>query len=146
MPHKQFRPYCRILHSTLEHEYCSSCGNVIINGRLLATHPNTVVKSCELDKGMLARYQNVIVHVDILKVVSDYINVRIAQQGIGTCYCPWHVEPCESLVIKPKTGRFRCYICATEGTVVDFVSLIEKRPLDEVIEEMELYVASDGKE
>lgn len=70
--------------------------------------------------------------VDIVRVVSHYINLKRE----GTSYkglCPFHHDTNPSLSVSPERQIFRCFGCGVGGDVFDFVQRIENCTFDEAV-------------
>jgi hypothetical protein len=54
------------------------------------------------------------------------------------CLCPFHDERSASCHVTPDKGRFHCFGCGADGTVIDFHSLKRGIPVAEAITELAL--------
>jgi hypothetical protein len=52
------------------------------------------------------------------------------------CLCPFHQERTPSCHVTPNTGRFHCFGCGSDGTVIDYVALKRGIPPAEAIAEL----------
>lgn len=74
---------------------------------------------------LLKAYDELLVSVDIVDVISRYINVEKAGQNFKAL-CPFHDDRNPSLMISPSKKIFKCFVCNTGGNAISFVQLIEK--------------------
>jgi hypothetical protein len=54
------------------------------------------------------------------------------------CLCPFHQERSASCHVTPDNGRFHCFGCGSDGTVIDYHSLKQGIPVGEAIAELAL--------
>ena len=66
----------------------------------------------------------VINHADIVKIISSYLNVTKKGKGYFAL-CPFHDDTNPSLSISPERKMFKCFVCGTSGSVVNFVQKYE---------------------
>lgn len=78
-----------------------------------------------MSQDLLKVYDELLVSVDIVDVISRYINVTKAGQNFKAL-CPFHDDRNPSLMISPSKKIFKCFVCNTGGNAISFVQLIEK--------------------
>jgi len=68
----------------------------------------------------------VLSQLDILSVVSDYVDVRrIGASYKALCPFPDHEEGTASFVVSPHKGICKCFGCGEGGSAIKFVAKIE---------------------
>ncbi len=70
-------------------------------------------------------FDELLAAVDIVDVISRYINVEKAGQNFKAL-CPFHDDRNPSLMISPSKHIFKCFVCNTGGNAINFVQFIEK--------------------
>ncbi len=71
--------------------------------------------------------EEILNRIDIVEVVSSYVDLEKKGQNYN-CLCPFHEDNNPSLVVSPEKQIFKCFVCETGGTAIDFVSKFEKIP------------------
>jgi DNA primase len=79
--------------------------------------------------------ENLKAHIDIIDVVSNYIEVKKAGSNFKAL-CPFHGEKTPSLVISPSKQIFHCFGCSAGGDAVKFVMEYENLTYPEAIEKL----------
>ncbi len=76
--------------------------------------------------------EEILNRVDIVEVVSSYVDLEKKGQNYN-CLCPFHEDNNPSLVVSPEKQIFKCFVCETGGTAIDFISKFEKIPYSKAL-------------
>ena len=63
--------------------------------------------------------------VNIVEVISDYVNVKQVSGGDFLGLCPFHNEKTPSFRIHPEQGFYKCFGCGRGGNVFTFIMEME---------------------
>jgi DNA primase len=74
--------------------------------------------------------------IDIVKVVSGYLQLKKAGRDSLVGICPFHTEKTASLSVSPGRQLFYCFGCGEGGDVFDFVRKIESLTFVEAVERL----------
>lgn len=76
-------------------------------------------------------------HAPIIPVIESYgIKVRRSGNKRYVCLCPFHNEKTPSCTIYDDQSSFYCQGCGKGGSVIDFVMLISKLPVQEAAKKL----------
>jgi len=70
--------------------------------------------------------------LDIVEVVSDYIQLKKAGQNFKAC-CPFHGEKTPSFTVSPAKQIYHCFGCGAGGNSIGFVMEHEKMSFPEAV-------------
>lgn len=84
---------------------------------------------------MKSKRDEVLEKVDIVDVVSSYVELEKKGQNYN-CLCPFHNDNNPSLVVSPEKQIFKCFVCETAGSAIDFVSKFEKIPYNKALKKL----------
>ncbi len=79
--------------------------------------------------------EEILKRVDIVEVVSSYVTLERKGQNYN-CLCPFHEDNNPSLVVSPEKQIFKCFVCETAGTAIEFVSKFEKIPYNRALSKL----------
>ena len=79
--------------------------------------------------------EDVLKHADIVQVVSAYLPL-IKQGKNYKAVCPFHDDTNPSLTVSPERQFFKCFVCGTSGTAINFVQKIEHISYREAIKKV----------
>ncbi len=78
---------------------------------------------------------DVINNADIVKVISSYLDV-IKKGNSYLTKCPFHDDHDPSMRITPSKKIFKCFVCGTGGSVINFVQKYEHIPFMEAVKKV----------
>ncbi len=79
--------------------------------------------------------EEILKRIDIVEIVSSYVDLEKKGQNYN-CLCPFHDDNNPSLVVSPEKQIFKCFVCETGGTAIDFVSKFEKIPYSKALSKL----------
>ncbi len=79
--------------------------------------------------------EEILNRIDIVEIVSSYVDLEKKGQNYN-CLCPFHEDNNPSLVVSPEKQIFKCFVCETGGTAIDFVSKFEKIPYSKALSKL----------
>jgi DNA primase len=74
-------------------------------------------------------------HSDIVQVVSSYIPLTKKGKNF-VALCPFHQDNNPSLSVSSEKQIFKCFVCGTGGSALQFVQQFEKVPFPEAIKKL----------
>jgi DNA primase len=74
-------------------------------------------------------------HLDVVDVVSQFIELRKAGANFKAC-CPFHGEETPSFVVSPAKQIYHCFGCGVGGDSIKFVMEYEKLSYPETLEKL----------
>ena len=75
----------------------------------------------------------ILASTDIVEVINEYVPLkRRGANYIGLC--PFHKEKTPSFTVSPDKGIYKCFGCGQGGSVIQFVSKLEKLDFKETLE------------
>jgi len=82
--------------------------------------------------------------IDIIKILNKYNIKQVVRKGdeISFC-CPFHDDSTPSAFINIKNKFFKCFGCSAKGNIITFISKLEKKSYNQVLEELESGVEED---
>ena len=66
-------------------------------------------------------------------VVGDYLRLKPSGSNLKGV-CPFHDDTRPSLLVRPSTQTYKCFVCGAGGDVINFVAEYEKMGLGEALE------------
>ncbi len=79
--------------------------------------------------------EEILKRIDIVEIISSYVDLEKKGQNYN-CLCPFHDDNNPSLVVSPEKQIFKCFVCETGGTAIDFVSKFEKIPYSKALSKL----------
>ncbi len=88
----------------------------------------------------MAYHQRLLKHLEIVDVVSEYLQLQSWDGNTFIGRCPFHYEETASFVVTPDDQTFYCLSCGKNGDALDFLHEIHAllRRLSQREDEMEL--------
>lgn len=75
-----------------------------------------------MEKGNPEFQHQVVNEVDILKVISDYIELTQSTEGYYEGICPFNEKCGKSFVVNPHKKSYYCFGCHLKGDVCTFIA------------------------
>ena len=73
---------------------------------------------------------------DLVKLVSQYLQLRRAGHDSMVGLCPFHTEKTPSFSVSPSKGVYHCFGCGTGGDAVRFLQQVENLTFVEAVERL----------
>ncbi len=89
--------------------------------------------------------KEIIEKIDIVEEIKNYVDIEKSGQNYK-CICPFHEDTNPSLVISPEKKIFKCFVCGTGGSVVEFVQKYEKIPYVSAVNKLAKKIGIEVKE
>ncbi len=89
--------------------------------------------------------KEIIEKIDIVEEIKNYVDIEKSGQNYKSI-CPFHEDTNPSMVISPEKKIFKCFVCGTGGSVVEFVQKYEKIPYVSAVNKLAKKIGIEVKE